>query len=231
MLIYCVVCKNQFEQKREWQIYCTPKCRLRYFRERNPTAEYKVSVTRDGLYDATDGVQVRAHDSIFIGTSLQASCYGWFRKGKYLYVGQAEYIGDRMTSHHVIGRKMPILTTDELHIWTQPDHDPRLVLETQLIHFFHPPFNIASNPLSWSDCAPGLCPPSPDIKLSFQPRCAKCLKPFIPTLQRGPNSITNKYCSYVCSPNEQVQIAKRAQMAEDAAMHAKFAQIQRERKA
>lgn len=72
-------------------------------------------------------------------------CYGWWRDGRYLYIGKTIVGVKRWTNHHVINKKLPVQADDVFHLWYCNDEQELGILEIELIELHKPLFNISNN--------------------------------------------------------------------------------------
>lgn len=195
----CLACKIPFEPVKVDQKFCSRACRNRAwwckFKKRS-------ELLRIHLLEGNDiNLIVPYSDSIFnIEYQQIRGCYGWFRKGYYLYIGKAESVKHRLYGHHVVGRSDEIYSTDELHIW--PYTGNLVYLEGLLIFSKTPPFNhqLLKSENSFSSLNLDEVP-EPMFKLSFHPICARCGDRYFPYCKgkRG------RFCCYECFKGEPKQ--------------------------
>lgn len=86
----------------------------------------------------------------------QVFCYGWYRDGRYLYIGMTANGISRLQQHQIIGRQYPVMPQDEIHFWDvivdKPEIKPSEMwqlkknivvdLERQLIEIHRPEYNV-----------------------------------------------------------------------------------------
>lgn len=144
------------------------------------------------------GERVSYHKSI-LGDFVPPPCvYGWFRNKYYLYIGQTVSLHTRLSGHHAIGRKAPIYTKDELHLWLCGE--PNLnTIEVLLVLQHTPPLNADNFPVKGCLIDLNLDNKRPPDKIfPFQPVCGFCKQPYIPDA-RGRR---RDFCCYHCFVGE-----------------------------
>ncbi len=81
----------------------------------------------------------------YVRPSLQKNrpgyVYAWLRTDDVLYVGSTYDIAARLMSHHVIGKKEPVLSGDEIRIWRFDSRRGAMDAEYDLIWSCKPKYN------------------------------------------------------------------------------------------
>lgn len=169
-IMNCLFCSTPFTPTRFWKQFCSKKCQTKHWhREKGAkfdTASHLSDDPRTGVWLAQFPESIRY--SPFV--------YGWHRKSTYLYIGATSNGCPRLTSHHTLDSVLPVVSTDNLHIWLV---EPSLIalLEAKLISDYKPPFNTIYPSL---DVITFSIPQPITVSLSL-PLCPYCAKPFTPS--------------------------------------------------
>lgn len=74
-------------------------------------------------------------------------CYGWWRRGKYLYIGQTKVGLSRISKqHHIINKIVPVEPDDEFHFWYCMGEQDLSEMEREMIKEHTPMFNQSNRP-------------------------------------------------------------------------------------
>lgn len=187
----CLTCHQPFDQTRLWKKFCSKPCQIKHWQQKQSAFKKQMSQYFD---DPTQEKSLISHSTF--PRKLRYGCfvYGFYRRGKYLYIGSCIKLMARMPNHHIIGVSFPIYTSDYLNLWNATSEN-RVDLEAALVQLHEPPFN-SNSPSQLNSIRIG----DPDYSIPLTiPQCVQCLKPL--DFSRGAHSHLGDFCNAICRFN------------------------------